>query len=1060
MDLDTFREVLAAYRAPDEACRMPAVALLNSFAESQEADFLILNLENVAAPVPGDTSPAFSSSVLFKAAQNGAITSHPEFFEPFWARLAAVLPIVFENPELPFAVKLTMSSVLALMCVQTFQATESTVVHEFVTELFAARPDFEPYIMNCLSAVMFMSGGPCGFDLESIGGFIARPLTVEESVTPHFCLFFAVAQYAPDSGFLHEALPALLESVPAGCLQRALRVIDDFSRDSAHFFIPHIELFLEWLTGIARSDAPKAVRNTAILVFPSICEGAREMAQKCEPFCQEMFHCLIEIAGEITDDAPWETDPMNEAEPYQTAVDALGEIFRVSGCPEHFSCIMEIVGRLIVDVGTDWQFIYAGLAAVAEFDVNTLGSLYSWSGFREFVEFAIRTVSDFDSNPRLRRISYELLAHITKDSQQMMTGAFRAIEAFFEGSLVSEPDPRLLLMGFAYFSDFFSMRGLPSLQESRALGYELASNFLPAANAGTLPYIVHVLGACACATGPDKLNETVDLLRDLSGRADLAVRARIEIVLAIAMILMELSHDGQQAPLDDLVAFALGFLPDIWYLRDHCVDDASRDVCEDTILRLIDGAGPAIESQFYEEMVRLACDLATKEINIERITKFDEPLAARGMYTRVPGSDPGVIQFVRKTDMEEISFGLKVLTATANAVRDAFLPFVEHVFGIAHSWMVHSLSLDNIQREAWHLADCLIMIVHKVPTLENRFDYYLSAIDAFLSADNIVISRFQAERLASFARILRMAIRAGWSDEERLVRIIGKYTPSFDARISRETDQRVNTELWTDEKEELPFTESACEDLRPQWRQIMTLLLESFHDLVFPIFEAGIFPRFEEYSRSDESLPFAMDLLYLYFKVPNNDQAKVIEAIEWLMNIACQALHGLSSDAFFYCRKLFRVYQFPASVVMKFLQMFSDFIDADKLDEVLDATALGAMSELIRRHVEILDLDTVIDLWTDLFVSTWVDDQSESTFDLLDWLLERRHPIMLSEEPLYRWLPSVLGPSVDDTLREMPIYRQIRRRIKELRADPEIGPTLQAAIKEFITRQSRFATER
>jgi hypothetical protein len=93
-----------------------------------------------------------------------------------------------------------------------------------------------------------------------------------------------------------------------------------------------------------------------------------------------------------------------------------------------------------------------------------------------------------------------------------MTSAFSVIGEFFECRLVNESDPRLLLMGFASFSHFFSM---PGLQEIRAIGYQLASDFLPTA---TLLYIVHVLGACTCAAGPDKLNETVDLLRGLSWR--------------------------------------------------------------------------------------------------------------------------------------------------------------------------------------------------------------------------------------------------------------------------------------------------------------------------------------------------------------------------------------------------------------------------------------------------------------------------------------------------------------------------------------------------------------
>jgi hypothetical protein len=73
-------------------------------------------------------------------------------------------------------------------------------------------------------------------------------------------------------------------------------------------------------------------------------------------------------------------------------------------------------------------------------------------------------------------------------------------------------------------------------------------------------------------------------------------------------------------------------------------------------------------------------------------TKFDVWLGSKWKDEKVPSGTPGVTQYVLKSDISDVAFGLRLLTSLTIALRAEFLEVVERAIPVvtqlltSHAW--------------------------------------------------------------------------------------------------------------------------------------------------------------------------------------------------------------------------------------------------------------------------------------------------------------------------------------------------------------------------------------
>jgi hypothetical protein len=87
--------------------------------------------------------------------------------------------------------------------------------------------------------------------------------------------------------------------------------------------------------------------------------------------------------------------------------------------------------------------------------------------------------------------------------------------------------------------------------------------------------------------------------------------------------------------------------------------------------------GPNLPQDLRERMFPVVFELATKELTVHPLTKFHVSLGSKGMYEKVPSGTPGVTQYVLKSDISDIAFGLRLLTSLTIALHAGFLEVAE-----------------------------------------------------------------------------------------------------------------------------------------------------------------------------------------------------------------------------------------------------------------------------------------------------------------------------------------------------------------------------------------------
>jgi hypothetical protein len=137
-------------------------------------------------------------------------------------------------------------------------------------------------------------------------------------------------------------------------------------------------------------------------------------------------------------------------------------------------------------------------------------------------------------------------------------------------------------------------------------------------------------------------------------------------------------------------------LSDAWQLLPNCPNYILASHCQDAIDALIGLLGPNLPQDLRERMFPLVFELATKEPTVHPLTKFEVSLGSKGMYEKAPSGTPGVTQYVLKSDISDVAFGLRLLTSLTIALRAEFLEVVERAIPVVTQLLTSHLRVEDV----------------------------------------------------------------------------------------------------------------------------------------------------------------------------------------------------------------------------------------------------------------------------------------------------------------------------------------------------------------------------
>jgi hypothetical protein len=126
-------------------------------------------------------------------------------------------------------------------------------VHRFLL-LLAEHPQFDPFIIHGIGAMIRDTRTLCSFSIENIVDIVTHP-PPEAQILPRFSLYFATTAVFPDSS-PPDLLPLLMSAVQPIELVAALRSLIDFSEIAPHFFAPYLDEIVRWTCAITDHRRP------------------------------------------------------------------------------------------------------------------------------------------------------------------------------------------------------------------------------------------------------------------------------------------------------------------------------------------------------------------------------------------------------------------------------------------------------------------------------------------------------------------------------------------------------------------------------------------------------------------------------------------------------------------------------------------------------------------------------------------------------------------------------------------------------------------------------------
>jgi hypothetical protein len=176
---------------------------------------------------------------------------------------------------------------------------------------------------------------------------------------------------------------------------------------------------------------------------------------------------------------------------------------------------------------------------------------------------------------------------------------------------------------------------------------------------------------------PDSLDAVIQGFLEFYIQSDGLPVLRINSIWAMRLALKAIQTHRGEGDENLLLSVTPQMLSDAWQLLPNCPNYALASHCQDAIDAQIGLLGPNLPQDLREKMFPLVLELATKELTVHPLTKFNVSLGSKEMYEKVPSGTPGVTQYILKSDISDVAFGLRLLTSLTIALGAEFLEFLE-----------------------------------------------------------------------------------------------------------------------------------------------------------------------------------------------------------------------------------------------------------------------------------------------------------------------------------------------------------------------------------------------
>jgi hypothetical protein len=412
-------------------------------------------------------------------------------------------------------------------------------------------------------------------------------------------------------------------------------VIDEFAVTSAEFFARHLADLLSFVLQIAEgSDAGNDVRNAAIFCLPSIVEGAPEMCQASGFFFfRDVAGCLVRITGETSEEAAWD-DGSNYLSPYRTALDAVGAIWSGTRAREQADAHLQIADTVLQAADASWQSAYASLAALGQLD-----SLLSDSDVDAgFVEGLLTMLANPELDPLVSVAGFRVLCDFL-GSPLFAVDALRTLIPFFLEVMSQERHGKVREMAFEALSNLMTSQGLakPSTVSELCREYQLLIELLPKTEPNFCHLLVAALGGCLVVLQencPDSFDASIQGLLEFYTQSDGFPVLRINSIWAMSLALKAVQTHRGGGDENLLLSVTPQMLSDPWQLPPNCPNYTLASHCQDAIGAQIGLLGPNLPQDLRERMFPFVLELATKELTVHPLTKFDVRLGPKGCMRR------------------------------------------------------------------------------------------------------------------------------------------------------------------------------------------------------------------------------------------------------------------------------------------------------------------------------------------------------------------------------------------------------------------------------------------
>jgi hypothetical protein len=815
----------------------------------------------------------------------------------------------------------------------------------------------------------------------------------------------------------------VLSSIPFPDLEHSLQVIDAFACEGAAFFAPHLEDLLHFLIAIACDvSAPEATRRAAIFVFPSIAVGAPEMCQSSDCFYVLVAEALLRIATEVTDDASGDTDDdANDLTPRQTALDAIGELWTVGRCGKCIDALMTLVAPIFESGCPPWQSLCAALSALRQFDrFPDLPGRDEWVG--RIAEWLLRVATP-EGHVRVRLSAYRLLVEYSKYGPRFTTFTAEALLPFFTAALQRESDADAQRAAYAAYGAFLSAPIIGTRKLVPAFrGYlRLTTDLLGRAPPALLHCLVCALGGCLEALAKDESLQVVALLAVLQGYyagSAALPELRADAIWALAVAARRLRPEvlARAEPLLlEMLAAACALLP-------GCADEARARRCQNAITVLIQIVGARLPPDDGEAMLRAAVLQASKEPAIREMTKFDTLLGTRGMYEKIPALAPGVNHYVLKADILDISYGLRVIVAFADALRDAFLRFLDQVVEIILFWLGLPVRIKDIVQEVMSLITVILRLLRATGASADAesalYEQTIGTIAGLIGSPSIPLDLERA-LVRRCIHIQEAAAKCPWFDGARLLPVLLQLPARIDALLEK---RDTSLQLWGARSELIEAIELEIQD----WAALSEDFLKFFPAVGIPFFEQCLLEKARAYCQSEGSIYTGVTLLTAFYSMDTSSPERVFGFIEFLLG-ACQRFNDMYSDRAFECLgNLFEIYELPPEFAAGVIDFFAGLSELDSIDGFYD-WLLAAFTKMIIKNQATIDMNEAMEIWIEcLTIET--EPNLVPLVVVVDFLVQQlaaRNPVLFGEDAISRWLSKVLAVCSEP---QIPTY--LKQKIK------------------------------